>query len=140
MLHIKRIILYAQSRFLNEEVLKGTEFEWALDVPYDVRDEGARDFMKAVESNKAKLKKDDKHKYEVCFRSKKMCSQETINILGKHTRWSPDEPSQLSFFVRSFTEHLKLAEPMPLECFEERRRKSGMVCIYDLRLTREKNW
>lgn len=125
-------------KFLNEEVLKGTEFEWALNVPYDVRDEGARDFMKAVESNKAKLKKDDKHKYEVRFRSKKMCNQETINILGKHTRWSPEDPSQLCFFMRSFPEPLKLVEPMPPECFEERTGKKGMVCIYDLRLTREK--
>lgn len=127
-----------RSRFLNEEALKGTEFEWALNVPYDIRDEGARDFMKAVESNKAKQKKDNQHKYEIQFRSKKKCSQETINILGKHVRWNPNEASQLSFFTRSFHEPLKLAEPMPPGCFEERKGKKGMVCIYDLRLTREK--
>ena len=74
--------------------------------------------MKAVESNKAKQKKDDKHKYKIRFRSKKKCSQETINILGKHFRWNPDKASQLCFFVRSFPESLKLAEPMPVKCFE----------------------
>ena len=58
--------------------------------------------MKAVESNKAKQKKDDKHKYEIRFRSKKKCSQETINIQGKHVRWNPDEASQIAFLCDPF--------------------------------------
>ena len=59
-----------RANFLNAPVLKEKALDWAFKVPYDVRDEAARDFMKAVESNKAKQQKPDHH-FGVRFRSRK---------------------------------------------------------------------
>jgi len=57
--------------FLNVRVLKEKALDWAPKVPYDVRDEAARDFMKAVESNKAKQQEKPDHHFGVRFRSRK---------------------------------------------------------------------
>ena len=127
-----------RTNFLNKAVLEEKGFDWALKVPYDVRDEAARDFMKAVESNKAKQKEKPDHHFEVGFRSRKKSHQETLNILGKHTRWDPAMPDSLFFFTFAFSSPLQLAESLPVEYFEERSKKGGLCCLYDLRLTREK--
>ena len=108
-----------RANFLNVPVLKEKALDWALKVPYDVRDEAARDFMKAVESNQAKQQEKPDHHFGFRFRSRKMSSQETINILGKHTRWDPATPDKLSFFIFAFSDPLQLAEALPAHCFVE---------------------
>ena len=46
-----------RAAFLNKTVLEEKKCNWALDVPYDIRDEGMNDVLKAIDSNKAKIRK-----------------------------------------------------------------------------------
>ena len=89
--------------------------------------------MKAVESNQAKQQEKPDHHFGFRFRSRKMSSQETINILGKHTRWDPATPDKLSFFIFAFSDPLQLAEALPAHCFVE---IPGTTAL--LRLTRRR--
>jgi len=127
-----------RAQAVNNGTLKGQGLDWAVKIPYDVRDEAARDYFKAVASNKAKQEEKPDHVYEVKFRSRNKAAQETINVLGKHTQWDPTTPSQLSFFSFAFPHPLQLAEPLPARCFEAIPNKGLSRCLYDLRLTREK--
>jgi hypothetical protein len=52
---------------LNKASLVGTEYEWVLETPYDVRDEAMADVLKAIESNLAAKKK----RFHLKFRSRK---------------------------------------------------------------------
>jgi len=53
-------------------------FKWALDFPYDVRDEAVNDVLKAYKSNLAKGVK-----FDIKFRSKKDI-QQSVAVLNKH--------------------------------------------------------
>ena len=75
--------------------------EWLKDVPYDVRDEGVRDFIKAVEINKMKGER-----FEMKFRSKKDPS-DTIVVHSKY--WRNDGLS----FRNWGGSKLRSAEPLP---------------------------
>jgi putative transposase len=58
---------------------------WLKEVPYDIRDEGLRDLLKAYKSNMAKRAKNDgNHTFEMHFRSKKRLNSETITVHSKH--------------------------------------------------------
>ena len=72
---------------VNVEKLKATNSS-ALEVPYDVRDDGSRDAVKAYASNIAKIQKcklrgEALHKFELKFRAVKD-RQETLSIHSKH--------------------------------------------------------
>jgi putative transposase len=109
---------------LNKEALEGGEFAWALETPYDVRDEAMNDLLKAYKSNFARRKKKADHKFVVHFRSRKRCSSESIVIHAKH--WS--QRHEGVFHVKSFGEEaLRSAEPIPDEARQ-----------YDCRLQRTK--
>jgi len=56
---------------------------WLANVPADIRDQARRDIANAVMSNKAKQKKNPKHRYELQFRSRKD-KQQTLILLKKH--------------------------------------------------------
>jgi len=45
-----------RSKFVNEDALKARGDEWALEVPYDIRDEGMADLLKAIAAQNAKDK------------------------------------------------------------------------------------
>lgn len=77
------------------------QHEWLKEVPYDVRDEGVRDYIKAVEINKMKGER-----FDMKFRSKKDPS-DTIVAHAKH--W---KDSTLKFGVWKGSK-LKSAEPLP---------------------------
>jgi len=121
-----------RARAVNNGPLKDLGLEWAIKVPYNVRDEAARDYLKAVASNKAKQEEKPDFTFVVHFRSRKRAAQETINILGKYTQWDPATPNQINFFSFAFPDPLQLAEPLPAHCFDDGR------SMYDLRLTKEK--
>ena len=128
-----------RSLFVNNDTMKEKGLDWALKVPYDVRSEAARDYIKAVESNKAKKKLTPKHHFEIKFRSRKRCHQETINLLGKHAHWKPESPDCESLFSSAFFPGvLHLAETLPFHLFKGDGTRSGRPCLYDLRLIREK--
>ena len=69
---------------------EATRTAWAKNVPYDVRDEGARDAKKAVGSNMAKQRIRKKqglsHCFKLRYRRKKFSAQETLVVHSKH--WS----------------------------------------------------
>jgi putative transposase len=44
-----------RARFANADVLRGTKSEWALQTPFDVRDEAIKDLYKGISSNVKKL-------------------------------------------------------------------------------------
>ena len=69
-----------RARNLNEANFKETKLEWVLNTPYDIRDEGLNDLLKAYKSNFAKGKN---QKFTIKKRSKKQASQ-SIVIHAKH--------------------------------------------------------
>jgi hypothetical protein len=74
-------------------------FKWALDVPYEVRDEVMNDVLKAYKSNLAKGVK-----FDIKFRSKKD-RQQSVTVLNKH--WLKKKG------VFSFLRTIKSAEVLP---------------------------
>ena len=100
-----------------EHFVKGT--------PYDVRDEGARDAVKAFFSNMAKVKKnvlrgDNGCHFTLGFRSKK-APQEALVIHSKH--WNHTRGVFADLFGKSWCK-MKSAEPLP------------STLLYDSRLIR----
>lgn len=88
----------------------------ALGVPYDVRDDGARDALKARASNLAKCKKrkatgQTAHHFELKFRSRK-ASQESISIHSKH--WSHRRGAFADLFGPKWS-RISASEPLPEE-------------------------
>jgi putative transposase len=95
----KSVALYHQNKgkvnlktlrqnLINESAMEQSDWKWAKDVPYDIKDDALRDFMKAVNANKAKVgkaKKDGKKAtlFEMKFKSKKR-SNDCIVIQKKH--------------------------------------------------------
>ena len=74
-----------RAKFVNNDVFKeDKERKWVLETPYDVRDEGMNDLLKAYQTNFAKRKKQGpSHTFKIQFRSKKSDSQ-SIVIHSKH--------------------------------------------------------
>jgi hypothetical protein len=69
-----------RQNLINESAMEQSDWKWAKDVPYDIKDDALRDFMKAVNANKAKAakaKKDGKKStlFEMKFKSKKKRQQ-----------------------------------------------------------------
>jgi putative transposase len=93
-----------RAAFLNEEGLK-EEFAWALETPYDIRDEAMRDVLKAVASNEAL----ERPHFELKFRSKKDASQ-SIVFLAKH--WSHKRGAFANVAGATFRSHEKLPETL----------------------------
>ncbi|KAL6066362.1 Transposase [Balamuthia mandrillaris] len=80
---VKRTMTALRKRYLNQKDVPDLPL-WVLETPFDVRDEGMRDLVKAYASNLAKQRKQKKRlKFEVQFRSKKD-PQESIVIHSKH--------------------------------------------------------
>ena len=68
---------------INALALAETDFKWALGTPYDVRDEGMSDVLKAIETSQALKKAGHIKKWKLGFRCKKD-KQQSITILKKH--------------------------------------------------------
>ena len=84
-----RTIKDVRAHCVNDAVTKNARsMKWARGVPYSIRDEGARDAMKAMQSNIAKQKSQKKQgkcmKFELRYRRKKRAFQETIVIHASH--------------------------------------------------------
>ncbi|KAL6042635.1 IS200/IS605 family element transposase accessory protein TnpB [Balamuthia mandrillaris] len=80
---VKRTMTALRKRYLNQKDVPDLPL-WVLETPFDVRDEGMRDLVKAYASNLAKHRKQKKRlKFEVQFCSKKD-PQESIIIHSKH--------------------------------------------------------
>ncbi|KAL6069199.1 Transposase [Balamuthia mandrillaris] len=80
---VKRTMTALRKRYLNQKDVPDLPLR-VLETPFDVRDEGMRDLVKAYASNLAKHRKQKKRlKFEVQFRSKKD-PQESIVIHSKH--------------------------------------------------------
>lgn len=112
-----------RNRVVNNDNFKDTDQQWVLQTPYDVRDEGMNDVLKAYRSNFGKRKKNPEFKFEVGFRSKKKVTQESFVLHAKHLTISanndPREIGQLTFYPTFFgTTPLKSAEPIPPRCHE----------------------
>jgi putative transposase len=75
-----------RARVLNADVLEagGEKTTWLKEIPYDIRDEGLRDLLKAYKSNLAKRAKNGEHVFEMHYRSKKRLDSETITVHSKH--------------------------------------------------------
>ena len=81
---------------------------WALKVPYDVRDEGMNDVLKAIESNQAKIEKGSLKHFELAFRSAKD-DQQSLVIHSKHWKHKSGVYSDLC------GKNTKSSEPLPVE-------------------------
>lgn len=96
-----------RAKYLNEEVFKGTDKEWVLNTPYDLRDDAMIDVLKAYKSNFAKRKKDPQHKFDLKFRSR-FAESQAITIHSKHWKRAG------LFYPKAWgKEPIKAAEPLP---------------------------
>ena len=68
-----------RAHLINIPSLQGTEHEWALETPYDIRDEAMADVLKAIKANFAAKRE----KFHLKFRSRKDDHQ-SIVVLKKH--------------------------------------------------------
>lgn len=75
---------------LNASALDDGDCKWALDTPYDVRDEAMNDVLKAIRSNVAAKRE----RFHLKFRSRK-APQQSIVILKKHWNRKRGAYSQL---------------------------------------------
>lgn len=72
-----------RARALNEEAIVKMNKTWLRNTPYDVRDGGMDDMLKAYASGFAR-KKNDHKAFKLSFRSRKLAPQESIVINYKH--------------------------------------------------------
>lgn len=70
-------------KFIKKENIEGTEIEWTLRTPNDIRDDAMNDVLLAYESNFAKRRANPKHKFKIKFKKKKELRQEIIHIHRK---------------------------------------------------------
>jgi putative transposase len=91
---------------------------WLHEVPYDVRDEGMNDLLKAYTTNFAKKKANTQHRFEVRFRSRKRLSQESVVVHAKH--WKKTSGAY------AFLKSMRSAEgPLP----DDIRYDTRLVCV-----------
>jgi putative transposase len=95
-----------RAKCLNAEQFQEKEKKWVLDMPYDVRDEGMNDLLKAYKTNFAVQKK-SKTPFKMKYRSKKNES-ESIVIHAKHWKKAG------MFHPKAFgKEPIRASEPLP---------------------------
>jgi putative transposase len=115
-----------RARALNEETIVAMNKPWLRDTPYDIRDEGMTDLLKAYASGFAR-KKNDKKAFKMSFRSRKLSFQESIVIHHKH--WGRHTGEY------AFLKKMRAAEPLPEDlCYDsrlvlERRTNAFYLCI-----------
>lgn len=103
---------------VNNGVHLDKETAWVLQTPYDIRDEGMNDLLKAYASNFAKRAKNPNFTFEVRYRSKKKAQQESVVLHAKHIELDreadPREIGQLRFYKTFFgNDPLRSAESIP---------------------------
>jgi len=111
---------------VNDEIMRASKrHNWMGVIPYDVRDEGARDALKSVGSNMAKQRirksKGLPFSFKLHYRRKKHAFQETLTLHSKH--WQKTRGVYFDLFGKSGSK-LAAAEDLPL------------VLAYDVRLVR----
>lgn len=73
-----------RDKYLNRnDVNQSKEWDWLLNVPFDIRDEAMKECLNAIKSNHI-LHKNDGKKWELSFRTKKQKRTESITINSKH--------------------------------------------------------
>lgn len=91
-----------RNNFINNINYPGDQYKWMRDIPYDVRDEAAKDLINNYSSNLKKSKK-----FYIKFRSKKDHTQ-SISVLSKH--WG----HKTGIFSRVFSsDRLKCEKKLP---------------------------
>jgi len=83
-----------------------TVSEWVEKVPWDVRDEARRDFIKAVESNEAKRYKNWRHHFDFKLRTRKD-RQQSIVIEEKH--WGVTKTGKERHGMYGFLNHIRIS-------------------------------
>ena len=106
--------------------------EWLTKVPYDVRDEGMRDFLKALKTTFELKKRGRIEHFKMRFRSKKLSHVETIVIHAKH--WKTGNTWFKSFLGKK---PLRSTEPLPDKLHADcrlqynRRTNKWFVCLLE---------
>lgn len=108
-----------RSKFVNSDALDSDDLQWLKNVPYDVRDEGMRDVLKAIKAHRAKQSK-NKNGFTLKFRSQ-FDSSQCLTVLKKH--WGRKSGVYASICSSPL---LKSSEPLP----------SKLLC--DTRITRSR--
>jgi putative transposase len=123
--HCKLTKKELRARTLNADVL-GTDDDkqWLKEVPYDIRDEGMADLLKAYKSNLAKRDLDPSHAFEIRFRSRKRLDSETIVAHAKH--WA--NKSGMYTWLRQ----IRSTEPLPATLKYDARLKRTKAGAYYL--------
>ncbi|KAK9482208.1 hypothetical protein V1527DRAFT_477139 [Lipomyces starkeyi] len=93
-----------RARAINKEAAEMLQKPWLEETPYDIRDAAMDDLLKAFAAGASRYK-NDKKPFDIQYRSRNKCFQESIVIHKKH--WS--RRSGKYAFVR----HMKSAEPVP---------------------------
>ena len=91
-----------RSLFVNNSVYE-VDNTWMLTIPYEIRDDGMRDFMKALKNEKLKKKKNYYYKYSFSFQSRNQKSQ-SVSIRARDY----NKKSGLFKFLKNIPAHQSL--------------------------------
>ncbi|KAJ8100094.1 putative transposase DNA-binding domain-containing protein [Lipomyces tetrasporus] len=72
-----------RARAINKEAIELLNKPWLEETPYDIRDAAMDDLLKAFASGAARYK-NDKKAFQISYRSRQKCFQESIVIHSKH--------------------------------------------------------
>ncbi len=111
---VDKSIKTIRARFVNHDTIGNASPQWFESIPYDIRDEGARDAKKAISSNMAKQRKRKKEgksfNFRLSFRRKHRACQETLVVHSKH--WRHQRGPMFDLLGQS-GHKLNASEPLP---------------------------
>ncbi|KAK9319454.1 putative transposase DNA-binding domain-containing protein [Lipomyces orientalis] len=97
-----------RARAINKEAIDALKKPWLGETPYDIRNEAMDDLLKAFASGEARYA-NDKKAFNIKYRSRQRCSQESIVIHRQHWRRRAGKYA----FLRHMKCHEKLPEELP---------------------------
>lgn len=111
--HPAKLLKEFREKFINKDSSLVLQNPWALEIPYDVRDEAARDLTKAVSSTLKLLKTGHIKHFKMQFRSKKK-DMSSISVLKKHWKNGKLFPKSLGKNPLQSFEHIP--DVLPGDC------------------------
>ncbi|KAK9245499.1 putative transposase DNA-binding domain-containing protein [Lipomyces tetrasporus] len=115
-----------RARAINDEALASLKITGLKDTPYDIRDAAMDDLLKAFKAGAARYEKDQKV-FEIKYRSRRNCFQESIVIHSKH--WKRRR-GKLAFLRRLNSGKKPLPATLPHDSRLVRERLTGHFYLY----------
>ena len=129
--HSAKLLKHFREQFINKESPLVLQNPWVLEIPYDVRDEAARDLTKAVSSTLQLLKSGHIKHFKMQFRSKKKDTS-SISVLKKHWKDGKLFPRSLGKSSLNSFEHIPPVLPGDCRMYKTRTGKYYLCLLKPL--------